>query len=134
MDSEPEASDAKQLLAQLKEIAKWTRLQGIQKARELLSEVLRRDSDKLAYENSDGRGSGEVGKAAGISDFAVRSYWKKWAALGLVVPSEKYKGRFERLFSLTELGFEVPLSRGSAAGPQEETPNLEGDQESHAER
>ncbi len=101
-------SDSRRIVELLEELVIWTRLAGISNARESLSDALKKDSEKLGYHFSDGRGSAEVGKKAGVSDFAIRSYWKKWAALGLMAPSKKFKGRFERLFSLDDLGIEVP--------------------------
>jgi len=92
----------------LQEIAKWVRFEGIQTARQVLNDFFKKDSEKLAYQYSDGRGSSEIAKIAGVSDFAVRSYWKKWSAMGLVVPSDKFKGRYEHLFSLDDFGIELP--------------------------
>jgi len=115
------SSDPK-LTELLKELVRWARFEGIQKARQVLLDNLKKDSEKLAYHHSDGRGSPEVARLAGVSDFAIRSYWKKWQSLGLVTPSMKHKGRFESLFSLEDLGIEVPL-KGQQAG-SEETPMM----------
>jgi hypothetical protein len=92
----------------LEEILKWARFKGMQRVKAVLHETLKKDSEKIAYSYSDGRGSLEISKLAGVSDFAVRSYWKKWATMGLVQQSSKFKGRYERLFSLEDLGIEVP--------------------------
>ncbi len=114
--------DQKKVIELLSELAKWTRFEGVQKARQVLMETLKKDSEKLAYHYSDGRGSAEVAKLTGISDFAVRSYWKKWATLGLVVPSEKFKGRYKRVFSLEDLGIELPLKKQK--GTTEKSPEV----------
>jgi len=95
----------------LDEILKWTRFDGMQRVKAVLLETLKKDSEKIAYYYSDGRGSLELSKIAGVSDFAVRSYWKKWATMGLVQPSIRFKGRYERLFSLEDLGIEVPPAK-----------------------
>lgn len=95
----------------LEEIAKWTKFEAIQTAHRVLTENITKDAEKLAYYYSDGRGSVDVAKLSGVSDFAVRSYWKKWAAVGLVTPSTKFKGRYVRIFSLEDLGIEVPSKR-----------------------
>jgi hypothetical protein len=108
---ESEESDQKKMIVLLSEIAKWTKFDGMQKARQIFSDNLKKDAEKLAYHYSDGRGSTEIAKLSGVSDFAVRSYWKKWASLDIVVPSEKYKGRYERLFSLEDFGIEVPAQK-----------------------
>jgi len=96
------------IIGLLDEILKWTRFEGMQRVKAVLLETLKKDSEKIAYQYSDGRGSLEISKIAGVSDFAIRSYWKKWATIGLVHPSGKFKGRYERLFSLEDLGIEVP--------------------------
>lgn len=96
------------IIGLLDEILKWTRFEGMQRVKAVLLETLKKDSEKIAYQYSDGRGSLEISKIAGVSDFAIRSYWKKWATIGLVHPSGKFKGRYERLFSLEDLGVEVP--------------------------
>jgi hypothetical protein len=123
--------ESRRIVELLEELVIWTRLAGINNARESLSEALKKDSEKLGYHYSDGRGSAEVGKMAGVSDFAVRSYWKKWAALGLMAPSKKFRGRFERLFSLYDLGFDVPPPKAAppaAGADREQPPNVnEGD-------
>jgi len=100
--------DQKKIIDLLSEIAKWTRFDGIQKARQVLSDNLKKDSEKIAYHNSDGKTSTEIAKISGVSDFAVRSYWKKWASIGIAFPSEKFKGRYERTFSLEDFGIEIP--------------------------
>jgi hypothetical protein len=38
----------------------------------------------------------------------VVNYWKKWAILGIAIPSENYQGRYKRICSLEELGIDVP--------------------------
>jgi hypothetical protein len=93
----------------LDEIAKWVRFQGIQLAKQVFAEALRKDIEKLAYHYSDGRSSAEIAKIVGVSDFAIRNYWKRWNTIGIAVPSSKFKGRYERLFSLDDLGIELPV-------------------------
>ena len=106
------------LIELLEEILKWTKFEGMQRVKAVLLETLKKDSEKIAYQYSDGRGSLEISNVAGVSDFAIRSYWKKWATMGLVQPSSKFKGRYERLFSLEDLGIEVPTIKVSL--PQKE--------------
>lgn len=77
----------------------------------VLLETLKKDSEKIAYQYSDGRSSLEISKIAAVSDFAIRSYWKKWATMGLVQSSSKFKGRYERSFSLEDLGIEIPSTK-----------------------
>lgn len=108
------------MIGLLEEILKWTRFEGMQRVKAVLLETLKKDSEKIAYHYSDGRGSLEISKIAGVSDFAIRSYWKKWATMGLVQPSRKFKGRYERLFSLEDLGIDVPTIKLLLAEKQPE--------------
>jgi len=103
-------------------IANWSRFSGIQAAREVLTQTMQHDSEKLAYHYSDGRASREIAKLSGLSDFTIRSYWKKWNSMGLVFPSTKFKGRYERAFSLDEFGIELPTLKVVSEGPQEAVP------------
>jgi len=107
--TEKEAVDKQdKVIELLEEILRWTRLQGVQNARAVLANALKTDVLKAAYQLSDGRSSTEVGKACGVSHMTVTNYWRQWFTLGIAQPSKKYKGRFERAFSLEDLGIEVP--------------------------
>lgn len=99
----------------LDEILRWTRLQGVQNARAVLTTALKTDTDKIIYHLSDGRPSGEIAKVCGVTDVSVRRYWRRWFTLGITQPSKKYKGRFERSFSLADLGIEVPAMPAASA-------------------
>ena len=68
----------------LEEILKWTKLEGIQRAKTALTELLRTDAEKLVYEHSDGRTSRDIAKIVGVSHATVTNYWKKWAKYGIV--------------------------------------------------
>lgn len=111
MDNEALIKKEDKVIELLEEILKWTKFDVLQKAKEVLLETLKKDTEKMAYQYSDGKSSLEISKLVGVSDFAIRSYWKKWAATGLVHPSSRYKGRYERLFSLEDLSIEVPKIR-----------------------
>jgi len=92
----------------LEEILRWTRLQGVQNARAVLVDALKTDTLKIAYQFSDGRSSVDVAKVCGVSPMTVTNYWRRWFTLGIAQPSKNYKGRFERAFSLEDLGIEIP--------------------------
>lgn len=93
----------------LEEILTWTRFQGIQNVKAVLLGALKPGSrERVAYQLSDGRSSVEVGKACGVSGMTVTNYWRRWFTLGIAQPSKKYKGRFERTFSLEDFGIEIP--------------------------
>ncbi len=105
---------ANDLQGTMQEILKWVRLQGMQTARVILEECLKKDPEKLAYHFSDGRDSREVGRLAGISHMTVINYWKKWAALGIVEPVRARGGeRYRRLFSLEDFGIAAPEATSS---------------------
>lgn len=118
-----EMSDTKRIIELLEESLKWQRFEGAQLAKKILRDLLSKDVDKLVYQHSDGKGSKEVAALAGVSDFTVRNYWKKWNTEGLVVPSQKFKGRYERVFSLEDFGIEIPALRGQP--PQVDTASID---------
>jgi hypothetical protein len=93
----------------LQELLKWTRFEGMLKVKEVLLDVLRTDEEKLAYHYSDGRGSREIAKLAGLSHTTIVDYWKKWANLGLMEFINVRGGtRYKRVFSLSDFGIEIP--------------------------
>lgn len=91
----------------LEEILKWTKFQGWQNVKSILLATLETDTEKLVYKLSDGRSTTEIGKLTPISHMTVYNYWQKWAKLGLVEPSKKFKGRYEKIFPLEDFGIEV---------------------------
>lgn len=92
----------------LQEILRWLKFLGWQSAREVLEETLKTESERLIYQQSDGKSTIEIAKIAGVSHVTVYKYWQKWAVKGIVKPYEGYKGRYERAFSLEDFGIEVP--------------------------
>ena len=101
--------DDERIVDLLKEILKWTRFQGMISVKGVLLDTLKKDEEKVAYESSEGRGSKEVAKLAGISHQTVVNYWKKWATLGIVEPLKVRGGlRYRRSFSLSDFDIEVP--------------------------
>jgi hypothetical protein len=104
----------------LKELLKWSRFAGMQQLRNVLSQTLKTDTEKLIYEFSDGtKGAREVAGAARLGSHAtVLTYWKKWSKVGIVEPSPTHHGRYQRICSLEEVGLEVP----QMAQPVAETP------------
>lgn len=93
----------------LEEILKWTRLEGVQRAKTTITELLTTDTEKLVYENSDGRTSREIAEIVGVSHATVANYWRKWARYGIVEEVSARGGtRYRRSFSLTDFGIKVP--------------------------
>ena len=104
----------RELVEMTRELVRWTKPQGIAKVKELLEENLKADEEKLVYHHSNGKGSLEVGKLSGVAHGTVTVYWKRWATLGVVEPMKVQGGtRYKRIFSLEDLGIEVPKPRAS---------------------
>ena len=112
----------------LGEILIWTRLQGVQNAKAVLSTTLKTDTDKIIYHLSDGRPSGQIARVCGVTEVSVRNYWRRWFTLGITQPSHKYKGRFERSFSLEDLGIKVPAMTVASATVKERTEQEESEE------
>ncbi|MBE0512885.1 hypothetical protein IBX38_07530 [Candidatus Bathyarchaeota archaeon] len=97
----------------LREILKWLRFIGKRQLRTLLLDALEKDVDKVVYELSDGRSLREIERICkdngySIGKSAIKSHWGKWKPLGILEPSDKYQGRYERVVSLKEVGIEFP--------------------------
>lgn len=108
-----------EVVALLEELVRWARFQGIQQAKQVLQRLLedpgKGDTTKRVYHLSDGRSSEDIAKAAGVSGQTVRNYWRAWFTSGIVTPSKKYKGRFEKIFDLEDVGIPLPKGGGAAA-------------------
>jgi hypothetical protein len=104
----------------LREILKWTKIQGITQAKGVLTAALSSDKEKLVYEYSDGQhGTIEIGKLAGLGQTTVTRYWSRWATLGIVEPIAVKGGtRYRKMFSLGDFGIYVPGYEEKAASVQ----------------
>lgn len=108
-----EANQQRDLIDLLSEILKWTKFIGKQKLKTLLQDVVKEDLEKVIYELSDGkslRQMEKICKANGysVSHATIGNYWDRWASLGIVEPSSRFKGRYERVVSLKEVGIDFP--------------------------
>lgn len=112
----------------LKEILKWTKFQGMQKIKQVLETALNTDTKKLVYELSDGISSPKIAKIAGADSSTVRDYWRDWAILGIVEIHPEYKRRYRRIFSLKEVGIEVPEVKEKTEAQEEKTEGEENEQ------
>lgn len=103
----PESNEQTQLL---REILKWIRFAGMKEVKAALSSALDSETKKIIYHLSGGeKGSIEIAKAAGVSDFTVRKYWKSWAKFGIVESMKVGRGeRYRKAFELEDFGIEVP--------------------------
>ena len=114
--------ESKKIIELLEEILKWIKFIGWQNVKTILSEALNDDISKLVYHYSDGRSSREVAKKVSISHTQVTKYWKKWAKLGIVEPiSAPRAPRYKKLFSLEDVGIEIPnIDKRSGEGDERE--------------
>ena len=99
---------------------KWQRFQSMQKARDILSELLKTDNEKLIYSNSDGqKTSREIAEIVGVSHVTVTNYWKKWARYGIVKEQGTRGGgtRYQGIFSITDFGIDIPKSTDERTAP-----------------
>lgn len=93
------------ILEELKIQTAWLRIVGLQAIKDLIKEEMKSKQDKRIYELSDGqRPTREIAKEVGSSHMKVALKWNKWASIGLVMPSEKYRGRFKKIVPLGDLG------------------------------
>lgn len=98
----------KKILETEQEILKWNKILGQDLLKKKINEQVKTDIEKIIYENSDGKSAAEIGKIAGVSHQTVINYWRRWFAAGVVQPSDKFVGRFERFVSLKVLGIDLP--------------------------
>lgn len=94
----------------LDQLLKWTKFAGMQQLRTILTQNLTTDTEMLVYELSDGEcTTREIARLAGVgSNATITNYWKKWSKVGIVEPSEKRRGRYQRICSLEEVGLTMP--------------------------
>ncbi|MCW3986455.1 MAG: hypothetical protein NWE91_08650 [Candidatus Bathyarchaeota archaeon] len=105
-----ELKTLKSIEQKLDRLLKWTKFAGVQQLRTNLTQNLTTDTEMLIYELSDGeRTTREIARLAGVgSNATIVNYWKKWSKVGIVEPSEKRRGRYQRICSLEEVGLTVP--------------------------
>lgn len=93
----------------LKEILKWSRFQNLPKLKEVLEKELDDQSKKLVFENTDGQKSmREVSTESGVPVPTIQGWWNRWYNLGILEPSETWRGRLKRICSLKDVGIEIP--------------------------
>lgn len=98
-----------EILKELKEQTKWLRFLALPGIKDTIQNSISTKEQKRIYELTDGKlSTNEISKkltTEGIkaSHMTVYNYWKRWFAVGLVIPSEKYSGRFEKIIDLSDL-------------------------------
>lgn len=105
-----ELKTLKSIEQKLDNLLKWTRFAGMQQLRAILTQNLTTDTEMLVYELSDGEHTTrEIARLAGVgSNATITNYWKKWSKVGIVEPSLKRQGRYQRICSLEEVGLTMP--------------------------
>lgn len=94
-----------EIIEELKIQTAWLRVIGIQAIKDLLQEEMKAKQDQIIFELSDGQlSTREIAKKADSSHVTVSKKWKKWVSMGLVMPSEKHKGRYKKIVALRDLG------------------------------
>lgn len=115
---------------ELAEIKVWIRVSALPVIRKAALENLRGSIDKLVYELSDGtRSTREIASEVttakkSIAHTTVANMWKRWAAIGLVVPSARI-GRYKKVTSLESLGIEIPKIPTKTGEVGKEAPSKE---------
>ncbi len=93
----------------MKEILKWSRFQNMPRLREVLEKELDDQSKKLVFENTDGQKSmRQVSAESGVPIPTIQGWWNRWYNLGILEPSETWRGRLRRICSLRDVGIEMP--------------------------
>lgn len=98
-----------EILQELKEQTKWLRFLSLPGLKDAVDRYIKTDDQRMIYGLSDGdKSTNDISKALKskgmmVSHMTVYNYWKRWYALGLVVPSKKYSGRFQRIIDLADL-------------------------------
>lgn len=96
------------LIALQRETLNWIEILSREKIVKVAQENLVTEDERIVYHLSDGASSREIAKKAPVSYITITRHWKKWAPLGLVKPSTRFRGRFEKVLPLEALGLEVP--------------------------
>jgi len=105
-----EAKNDSEELRVLKEILKWTKIQGMDKVKQIMLTEFSDEKKRLVYSLSDGRSSDDIEKVLNkqVSDVSVRNWWKSWARMGITELHPDYKKRYIKLFSLEDFGIDLP--------------------------
>ncbi len=112
MNGKPDESRTVELLEVIatntREIATWLQIAYGAQLKAKLETLLDDPRKLIAYEYSDGESSTRaVGQRAGVSDKAIRDWWREWMEHDVVEPTS-VEGRYRRRFSLRRFGMAVP--------------------------
>jgi len=101
--------ELKEHTKELKEQTRWLKFLSMPNFKKVIEESLTTKELRIVYSLTDGKNSTrEISKKLSIegieiSHSTVFNYWKKWNAIGIVKPSERYSGRFEKIIELEDL-------------------------------
>jgi len=100
----------------LEDIRKWVKFSGWNNVKNVLTENLQSDRDKLIYHLSDGnRGIRDIVSESKSFNMktsygGVHSLWHKWSKIGIVEPITVGRGeRYRKLFLFEDFGIDIPL-------------------------
>lgn len=94
------------LLKELQKQTIWLKFLALPNLKKTFEENLITKEQRRIYDLSNGENSTNdiskklLAKGIKVSHMTVYNYWKRWFALGIVVGSEKYAGRFEKIIDL----------------------------------
>jgi hypothetical protein len=106
------------VLRELREQTKWLRFLGLRELPAILSAQLKDDTQRQAYELSDGtRSTRMIADAVDVSAKTISNWWQRWVSAGIATADET--GRATRLVSLKSVGIETSrIGQGSAKGDE----------------
>lgn len=111
--STPTEAEIEQIADVLKEILNWIKLENKPRLRELLIKELDTEEKKRIYELTNGaRSQYDIESTTSVSRRMVGYYWQKWSGIGIVVNSDRRKGRMQKIISLDEVGIAVSANTG----------------------
>ena len=101
-----------ELLNELKKQTKWLRFLALPNLIRVIKDNLQTEGQRAIYRLSDGENSSyEISRrlkkeGISLSHQTVHNSWKKWFALGIVIPSNEHVGRFTKIIDLKDLNIE----------------------------
>jgi hypothetical protein len=94
------------ILRELREQTKWLRFLGIRELPRVIDAQLKDDSQRKAYELSDGsRSTRAIGEMVGVSSKSISNWWQRWTSAGIATSDDS--GRATRIASLRSIGIDV---------------------------
>jgi hypothetical protein len=94
-----------QVLAVLREILKWTKVQALPSVKTTLQSALPKAENRKVYQQLDGtQTQQQIAKALGISQPTISRMVSAWLRAGIV--EEKSPGKYIHSFDLEELGID----------------------------